>query len=140
MIAQVIEMCQSDIEAKELRLRLELRARDFYVAADEAKFNQIIWNLLKNAIKFTPAKGAISIGSSNDGAGRLSITVQDTGIGIEPEIIERVFNAFEQGDESLRQRHGGLGLGLAISKAIVEAHDGSLGVRSDGRDRGSTFA
>jgi len=139
-IAQVIEMCQSEIEAKELRLQLELRARDLYVAADEAKFKQIIWNLLKNAIKFTPAKGVISIRSSNDGTGKLAITVQDTGIGIEPEIIARVFNAFEQGDESLRQRHGGLGLGLAISKAIVEAHDGSLGVRSAGRDRGSTFS
>jgi len=138
-IAQVVEMCRSEIDAKELRFRLELGAQAFYVAADEAKFKQIIWNLLKNAIKFTPAQGAISIGSINNQPGELSITVQDTGMGIPPEIIGRIFNAFEQGDESLRQRHGGLGLGLAISKAIVDGHDGSLAVRSDGRGRGTIF-
>jgi two-component system CheB/CheR fusion protein len=138
-IRQAVEMCQSEIDAKELRFHLELRAQVFHVAADEAKFKQIIWNLLKNAIKFTPAKGAITIGSSNEEPGKLSISVQDTGVGIAPETIGRVFDAFEQGDESLRQRHGGLGLGLAISKAIVDAHDGSLEVRSDGRDRGTTF-
>ena len=137
-IEQVVEMCRSGIDSKALRLQLDLRAHDSHVAADPAKFNQIVWNLLKNAIAFTPEKGEITIISTNDDPGKFSIEVRDTGIGIEPGIIERVFNAFEQGDESLRQRQGGLGLGLAISKAIADAHGGSLIVMSDGRNRGTT--
>ena len=137
-IEQVAEMCRSGIDSKALRLQLDLRAQDSHVAADPAKFNQIVWNLLKNAIAFTPEKGEITIISANDEPGKLSIAVRDTGIGIEPGLIGRVFNAFEQGDESLRQRKGGLGLGLAISKAIADAHGGSLIVMSDGRNRGTT--
>ncbi len=138
-IEQVVEMCQSGIDSKALCLHLELRAYDSHVAADSAKFKQIIWNLIKNAIAFTPEKGEITIISTNNEPGTFSIEVRDTGIGIEPEIIERVFNAFEQGDESLRQRQGGLGLGLAISKAIADAHGASLIVMSPGRNRGTTF-
>ena len=138
-IEQVAEMCRSGIERKALRLQLESQARDSYVAADPAKFKQIIWNLVKNAIAFTPEKGEITILSTNNEPGKLSIEVRDTGIGIEPGMIGKVFNAFEQGDESLRQRQGGLGLGLAISKAIADAHGGSLVVMSSGRNRGTTF-
>ncbi|MGH8093308.1 MAG: MASE1 domain-containing protein [Chthoniobacterales bacterium] len=138
-ITQVVEMCRWEIDRKTLQLALELRAHAFHVEADPAKFKQIIWNLLKNAIKFTPEMGAIAITSSDDEPGKLSIAVRDTGIGIEPELIGRVFNAFEQGDESYRRRQGGLGLGLAISKAIVDAHGGSLVGMSDGPNRGATF-
>ncbi len=137
-IEQVAEMCRSGIESKALRLQLDLRAQDSHIAADPAKFKQIIWNLVKNAIAFTPEKGEITIISTNDEPGKLSIAVRDTGIGIESELIGRVFNAFEQGEESLRQRQGGLGLGLAISKAIADAHGSSLMVTSDGRNRGTT--
>lgn len=138
-VEQVVEMCRSEIEAKELRLTVELGAKSSYVAADPAKFQQIIWNLLKNAIKFTPEKGTIAVTSSNDEPGSISITVSDSGIGIEPEQIKRVFNPFEQGDESFQRRHGGLGLGLAISRAIAHGHGGSLLAKSDGRNRGATF-
>ena len=103
------------------------------------KFPQIIWNLLKNAIKFTPEGGEIRISSANEERARLTIAIRDNGIGIEPEAIGRVFNAFEQGGQSFQKRHGGLGLGLAISKAIAVGHGASLVAASDGRDRGATF-
>ena len=138
-ITQAVEMCRQDAAAKQLRIKLDLKAADSYIAADSAKFQQIIWNLLKNAIKFSPDKGEITVWSKNDEPNSLTITVQDQGIGIEPEAIGRVFDPFEQGDRSFRQRHGGLGLGLAISKAIAVGHGGSLVATSDGRNRGATF-
>ncbi len=138
-IAQVVEMCRGEAEAKQLHLRIDLGAGISHVMGDPAKFQQIIWNLLQNAIKFTPARGEIAVSSFNDGPETLVITVRDTGIGIAPEQVARIFHAFEQGDESFQRRHGGLGLGLAISRAIAEAHDGSLVVQSDGENRGATF-
>src|SRR4029077_13875353 len=110
-----------------------------FVAADAAKFQQIIWNLLKNGIKFTPENGEILISSYNPGQGVLSISLRDTGIGMEPEVMQRIFDPFEQGNRSFESRFGGLGLGLAISKSLAQAHGGSLTAQSEGRDRGSTF-
>jgi len=138
-IAQAIEMCRTEAEAKQLELRIDLGARVSHVMGDPAKFQQIIWNLIHNAIKFTPKNGEISVSSFNNGEETLVIAVRDTGIGIAPEQVGRIFHAFEQGDESFQRRHGGLGLGLAISRAIAEAHDGSLDAQSDGQNRGATF-
>ncbi len=137
-ITQVIEMCRSEISAGKLNLKLDLKAQASYIAADSAKFQQIIWNLLKNAIKFTPENGEIALSSTNQGPKTLTITVKDTGIGIEPENLERIFDAFEQGVQP-SPRKGGLGLGLAISKAIAQAHGASLIATSEGRNRGTTF-
>jgi signal transduction histidine kinase/CheY-like chemotaxis protein len=138
-ISHVVEMCQVEAAEKRLRVELDLRAADSWVAADAAKFQQIIWNLLKNAIKFTPEGGEIRISSANDKPTSLTIAIRDSGIGIEPEAMGRVFNPFEQGGQSFQQRHGGLGLGLAISKAIAIGHGASLVAASDGRGRGATF-
>jgi len=138
-IANVLEMCGSELSAKRLRLSLELRAENHHIAADAPKFQQIIWNLLKNAIKFTGENGTITVSSSNESSQSLTIRVTDTGIGIEPEVMERIFNRFEQGDRSFQRRFGGLGLGLTISKSLAEAHGGTLLVESDGRDRGASF-
>ncbi len=132
-------MCGSELSDKRLGLALELRAEDHHVAADAPKFQQIIWNLLKNAIKFTGENGTITVSSSNESSHSLTIRVSDTGIGIEPEALERIFNRFEQGDRSFQRRFGGLGLGLTISKSLAEAHGGTLLVESDGRDRGASF-
>ena len=120
-------------------MHLNLQADTHFVAADAAKFQQIIWNLLKNAIKFTPENGEILISSSNPSQDVLSISLRDTGIGMEPEVIQRIFDPFEQGNRSFESRFGGLGLGLAISKSLTQAHGGTLTAQSDGRDRGSTF-
>jgi signal transduction histidine kinase/ActR/RegA family two-component response regulator len=138
-ISNVVEMCRPEAEARKLRAHLNLRAGAHHVFADAAKFQQIIWNLLKNAIKFTAENGEITISSSNPEPQSLAISVHDTGIGIARETMERIFNPFEQGERVLQRRYGGLGLGLTISKSLAEAHDGTLTVKSEGRDRGSTF-
>lgn len=138
-IANVIEICASEASAKKLQVRLDLQANDFRVMADPAKFQQIIWNLFKNAIKFTGENGAITLSSANHLPHILTLGVGDTGIGIEPEIMERIFNPFEQGDRSFQRRFGGLGLGLTISKSLAQAHGASLIAKSEGRERGATF-
>lgn len=138
-ITNVLEMCESERNGKQLRLTLDLRAAAHHVAADAPKFQQIIWNLLKNAIKFTAEKGAITVSSSNQTPQSLTIRVTDSGIGIEPEMMGRIFNRFEQGDRSFQRRFGGLGLGLTISKSLAEAHGGMLVAESEGRGRGASF-
>jgi hypothetical protein len=109
------------------------------VTADSAKFQQIIWNLLKNAIKFTPEGGDITISSDNPSESVFTVSVHDTGIGMEPEVMQRIFDPFEQGNRSFEHRVGGLGLGLAISKSLAQAHGGTLTAQSDGSNCGSTF-
>jgi CheY-like chemotaxis protein len=138
-VSDVVEMCRTEAESRKLEVHLNLRANTHYVAADAAKFQQIIWNLLKNAIKFTPEDGEIAISSSNPSREALTISVRDTGIGMEPDVMQRIFDPFEQGNRSFERRFGGLGLGLAISKSLAQAHGGALTAQSDGRNRGSTF-
>jgi signal transduction histidine kinase/ActR/RegA family two-component response regulator len=138
-MASVAEMCRSEADARKLHVHLDLRAGAHHVSADAAKFQQIIWNLLKNAIKFTNDDGNITISSSNPSPQVLNIAVRDTGVGIEPEIMKRIFDPFDQGGRSFQRRFGGLGLGLAISKSLAQAHGGTLVVKSEGHDRGSTF-
>jgi signal transduction histidine kinase/ActR/RegA family two-component response regulator len=138
-ISNVVEICRAEADSRRLRVHLNLRANAHYVAADAAKFQQIVWNLLKNAIKFTAENGEIAISSSNPSPEVLTISVRDTGIGMEPEVMQRIFDPFEQGNRSFERRFGGLGLGLAISKSLAQAHGGTLTAQSDGRDRGSTF-
>jgi PAS domain S-box-containing protein len=133
------DLPQRDLR-QQLRLGLRLEAPRSHVHADPARLQQVLWNLIKNAVKFTPAGGAVTISTRNEGEpGRLVIEVNDTGIGIEPEAQPKIFNAFEQGDQGTTRQFGGLGLGLAISRALVRAHDGSLTVRSPGRGQGATF-
>jgi signal transduction histidine kinase len=138
-ITDVVEMCRGDATARRLQIHVNLRAGAHYLSADPAKFRQIIWNLLKNAIKFTSAEGEITIMTGNPDAQMLEIKVVDTGIGIKPEIMKRMFDPFEQGDLSFQHRYGGLGLGLAISKSLAQAHGGSLTAESPGLNQGSTF-
>jgi two-component system CheB/CheR fusion protein len=139
VINNVVEICRPEAQARNLTLHLTLRAGAHHVSGDAAKFQQIVWNLLKNAIKFTADNGEITIASSNPETQLLAIDVHDTGIGIEPEIMNRIFDPFEQGERAFQRRYGGLGLGLAISKSLAQAHGGTLIARSEGRDRGSTF-
>ncbi|PYI88396.1 MAG: hypothetical protein DMF03_10775 [Verrucomicrobia bacterium] len=139
-VCNVVEMCQAEAEAKKIRIQVDLRAADHHVAADEARFQQIIWNLLKNAIKFSRKTDEIMISSTNESRHQLTISVQDNGIGIAPDAIDRIFDPFEQGEPFLKQRFGGLGLGLAISKSLAQAHGASLIAKSDGINRGATFS
>src|SRR5437588_6361719 len=134
------EICRNDIAAKDLQVEFRLRAAQAHVEGDPARLQQVFWNLIKNSVKFTPEKGGIIIETVNPTSEEIEIRIRDTGIGIEPEKIDKIFNAFEQGQIAITRRFGGLGLGLAISKAMVDAHGGKIRVESLGKDRGSTFS
>jgi signal transduction histidine kinase/CheY-like chemotaxis protein len=133
------EICREDIASKDLGFEFRLLANHTYVEGDPARLQQVFWNLIKNSVKFTPDKGRIIIETANPSPDVIQIRLTDTGIGIEPDKMERIFNAFEQGQSSITRRFGGLGLGLAISKAMVVAHGGTIKAESAGKDRGATF-
>jgi signal transduction histidine kinase/CheY-like chemotaxis protein len=109
-----------------------------YMAADPQRIQQVVSNLLTNALKFTPEGGSIDVSVEHAGDGA-QVRVRDTGIGIAPDLLPRMFDRFQQGDSSTTRTHGGLGLGLAIVKHLVEQHGGSVEATSDGVNRGSTF-
>jgi len=136
LLRNALEVCQAEIDKKHLRLQVDLSAQKVRLKADPARLQQIFWNIIKNAVKFTPKGGQIHIRTSNDSGDRLQVEVTDTGLGIDSESVPKVFEAFEQGESIQR---GGLGLGLAISKALVEAHKGTITAKSAGRNKGSTF-
>ena len=135
MLRSALEICQADIDKKNLTLRTKFAAERASLQADPARLQQIFWNLIKNAVKFTPRGGELEIRTENLDD-ELRVEICDTGIGIDAETLPKIFNAFEQGE---RSQFGGLGLGLAISKALVETHHGKLIAVSDGPDQGSTF-
>ncbi len=139
VLQRAYEICREEILAKNLGMEFRLRAEATHVEGDPARLQQVFWNLIKNSVKFTPASGRIIIETFNPSPEEIEIRATDTGIGIEPDKIDKIFNAFEQGQSSITRRFGGLGLGLAISKAMVSAHGGSLLAESGGKDQGSTF-
>src|SRR5881397_577959 len=120
LLRNALEICQSEIEQKKLELRSEFAATKVYLQADPARLQQIFWNLIKNAVKFTPHGGKLGIRTTNNGDGQFRLEVEDSGCGIDPGVLPRIFHAFEQAG---RTQLGGLGLGLAISKALVEDHE-----------------
>jgi two-component system, chemotaxis family, CheB/CheR fusion protein len=127
------------MEAKNLHLRLQLSAKQSLVVGDCPRLQQVFWHLINNAVKFTAEGGEILIQSYNK-EGQIVVEVSDTGIGIVPELLTRIFNPFEQGESDPVRQFGGLGLGLALSKATVDAHHGRLIACSEGKNRGATFA
>src|SRR6266568_2367933 len=139
VIRNSIETASSAIAAKKLRLSTKLHAKEHYVLADCIRLQQVFWNLMNNAAKFTPPGGQIAISTSNDERGRFRFEIADTGIGIEPERLASLFTPFEQADASVTRQFGGLGLGLAISKHLVELHRGKIEAESHGRSFGATF-
>ena len=138
-LRQAIEICQPDIDAKELQLAIELDAPRHFVDGDASRLQQIFWNLIKNAVKFTPVGGRIAIETRSAEASRLTVEFRDTGVGIDPRPLLHLFEPFFQVQHALKQRAGGLGLGLAICKAITEAHGGTLTAASAGLGKGATF-
>ncbi len=138
-LQQAIGICQAEIHGKGLQLAINLDAPRHFINADASRLQQVFWNLIKNAVKFTPTGGQITIETRCDHASNLTVEFRDTGIGIESWPLGRVFDPFFQVGHSLRQRTGGLGLGLAICKAITEAHGGTLTAASAGLGKGATF-
>lgn len=138
LLRQTVTLFTKPISEKKLNLSLDLLAKQSLVVADATRLQQVFWNLLGNAIKFTPQDGSITVQTSSDIQG-VVIRVKDTGIGIEPSALPRLFSAFEQIDREITRSFGGLGLGLAISKSIVSLHGGQLEATSEGKNRGATF-
>ena len=138
-IERAVEVSAPDIEAKEQRLTVTLEQAECPFNGDFARLQQVFWNLLKNASKFTPKGGLIEIRSRCQVGDQFVVEVSDTGIGLEADAIERIFQPFEQASASITREFGGLGLGLAIAKATVDAHGGTLRVSSPGTGQGATF-
>jgi nitrogen-specific signal transduction histidine kinase/ActR/RegA family two-component response regulator len=134
-----VRICQEEARTKRLNVQLELEAARHHVRADAARLRQVFWNLLRNSIKFTPPGGNITVRTANNGNEKLFVEIRDSGIGMEPQVLNRIFRPFEQGDPSIESRFGGMGLGLAISHELITLHGGELSASSEGRDRGATF-
>jgi len=143
LIGFAIEIVCEEALEKEIRIERDLAAHHGWLVADPARFQQVVWNLLRNAVKFTPSGGKIAIrtsdGETPEGGRLLRIEVADSGIGIDAAMLERIFLPFDQGDLVGEHRFGGVGLGLAIARAVVELHGGRISARSAGKDRGATF-
>ncbi len=148
-VRELVQHCVAtvtELRGKSIDFTLEWRAEHGWVSGDHSRLTQVFWNLLKNAAKFTGAGGRVTVRAFNEnGAGAdalpaLVLECEDAGIGIEPDVLPQIFTAFEQGGRGVTRQFGGLGLGLAISRAIVEAHGGSIAARSAGAGRGATFA
>lgn len=139
LLRQVVDICRSDLNGRRQNLALELGAPEHHVDGDSARLQQVFWNLLKNAIKFTPVGGSIAARSESAGPGRIRIVVTDSGIGIPAGILPRIFEPFERGPKTVSPRASGLGLGLSISRTLVELHGGTIRAESEGEGRGATF-
>ena len=124
--------------ARGIRLTTDVSGDIGTVRADPGRLQQVVWNLLSNAVKFTPAGGKVHVAARRTG-GNVSIEVADTGIGIRPDFLEKIFERFRQVEIGPKRAHGGLGLGLSIAKQLVELHEGTISARSDGEGKGSTF-
>src|SRR5205814_5564126 len=110
VLQRALEICRDGISQKSLRVDLNLAAQEDFAQGDSARLQQIFWNLIKNGVKFTPANGQISVATGNPQPGQIEIRISDSGIGIEPDKVGKIFNAFEQGQSSITRRFGGLGL------------------------------
>ncbi|MEX3926693.1 response regulator [Paraburkholderia sp. BR10936] len=138
VIEAVLELFHSEIQIKQQDVHVDLRAQQHYVRGDRARLQQMLWNLVRNAAKFTPDGGHIYV-RTRDERMQVEIEVEDTGIGIAPEQIGKLFHAFEQGSHNLTRQFGGLGLGLAVTRALTEAHGGNVSAKSPGAHCGATF-
>jgi PAS domain S-box-containing protein len=138
-VRRAIEISRPDISAKDQQLTIELNAEADQVSGDLPRLQQVFWNLLKNASKFTPEGGELRVKSRVE-SDAIIVEVIDTGRGIDPEALAGIFEAFRQENETIAREFGGLGLGLAISKATIEAHGGNIDVASAGRGQGTTLS
>ena len=139
LIGFLVSLCHTEFGDKQLTLSIDLEAERHYLHTDAGRLQQILWNVIKNAAKFTESGGKVRIATSNDAGGNVVITVTDNGIGMTPETVGRLFKPFEQGEKVISRRYGGLGLGMAISSALAGQLGGELTATSEGLGQGSTF-
>jgi PAS domain S-box-containing protein len=144
VLRRTVDIVSGDLDARGLILQMETPGTPYPTHADAARLHQVFWNLLRNAIKFSPPGGRITVNCQvvdtvDPVHPRLRVSVTDTGLGIEPDVMPRLFVPFEQGDAAISRQFGGLGLGLAITRAILDLHDGTISAQSEGRGKGATF-
>lgn len=143
VLQDALSMVRQEIGKKQLRVNLQLKAAHHTVLGDDTRLKQIFWNVIKNAVKFTPTSGELTITTELDAEGqRVVVHVADTGLGLTEDELARIFAAFAQGDHAVggNGKFGGLGLGLVISRMLVQLHSGVIRATSEGRDRGATFS
>jgi PAS domain S-box-containing protein len=138
IIEHAINISAGDLIGKKIRVIRNFNAREHHSWADPARLQQVFWNLVKNAAKFTPEGGRIEITTSNNEAHQIVVEIRDNGIGIDSSLLPRIFDAFVQGG-NITARYGGLGLGLAICKRVIDLHAGTLTAHSEGKGRGAAF-
>jgi signal transduction histidine kinase/anti-sigma regulatory factor (Ser/Thr protein kinase) len=139
LIRSVCQLCQDEIDKKQVRFSMHLEAPRYHVLGDSGRLQQVFWNLLGNALKFTPDHGTIELRTSVADDAEWCVRLTDTGRGIDSSSLKSIFQPFEQGDISIPGQFGGLGLGLAISKGIIDAHGGKIRAESPGPGGGATF-
>ncbi len=139
LLRDVEQTFRISTQHKQVYLQLELGADHYHVNADARRMTQVFMNLVGNAIKFTPDGGRIVIRTADTDARRIRVEVEDNGIGLDPEVIQRLFKPFEQAEVNMARRYGGLGLGLSIARSIIELHGGTLSVVSQGPGKGACF-
>ena len=138
-LAASFAFARASLGGRDLRLESEIEEGLPDINADPKRLQQILSNLISNAIKFTPDGGSITLGVRRAGASRVEFFVRDTGAGIRPDVLPRIFDRFSQADTSTTRRHGGLGIGLSVVKGLVELHGGAVRAESDGEGRGALF-
>jgi CheY-like chemotaxis protein len=138
VIMNAVDAVSPTAHAKEITLTTSLAPNLGSLVADATRLQQVLWNLMSNALKFTPRNGTVEV-SAQRTASQLHVAVTDSGEGIEPQFLPHVFEPFRQAETSNTRVHGGLGLGLSIVRYIVEAHGGTVTAQSDGRGKGATF-
>lgn len=139
LLEDVLASVRLAADAKRLHLEKIVTTPSVWIVGDPDRLRQVLWNLLSNAVKFTPADGHVRVEIGRVGS-RIEVRVADTGVGIAPEFLPRVFDRFTQADGSTSRAHGGLGVGLAIVRHLVELHGGDVTADSPGRGRGATFS
>jgi signal transduction histidine kinase len=139
LLGQTEEVIRSDDRGKQVTLEYFKKASEFHVFGDPVRLQQVFWNVVRNAARFTPQGGTVRIYTDNPGPGRVIVQVVDSGVGMDAETLQRIFSAFEPGGWANQSRYSGLSVGLAISRAIVELHGGAIRAESMGKGHGATF-
>lgn len=139
LLRETVDIVRNGDAGQHIKVVFDLEAERHHARVDPTRIQQVCWNLIKNAFKFTAPNGTVTVHTRNEGDSQIVIFVEDTGMGISAEALPRIFKAFDQGDNAGNHRYGGLGLGLTISKAIVEAHGGTIRADSEGPGKGARF-
>jgi two-component system CheB/CheR fusion protein len=139
LVAAVVQSSRSELLQKGLAIETHLDAPEHFGSADGGRLQQVFWNLIRNAIKFTPAGGRVTVSSDNPEPGAFRVRIRDTGKGISPELLNQIFEPFVQGDSTAVRAGAGLGLGLSIAKTLVDQHGGAIAATSEGEGQGACF-